>query len=108
MQEFGLPIFFNFNFFHPSGLSASLKGTYVDQDGDFERQGTLGAFEHGHDNFWLFDVALRYRFPKRYGFLAVGVTNLFDQDFEHYDTDRDNPRIQPDRSVFASITLALP
>ncbi len=29
------------NFFHPSGLSASLKGTYVDQDGSFERQDDL-------------------------------------------------------------------
>jgi outer membrane receptor protein involved in Fe transport len=96
------------NFFHPSGLSASLKGTYVKQDGEFERQGTLGDFKNGDDDFWLVDAALRYRFPKRYGFLTVGVRNLFDKDFEHYDTDRDNPRIQPDRSVFATITVAIP
>ena len=56
------------NFFHPSGLSASLKGTYVNQDGKFERQGTLGTFEDGDDKFWLVDAAIRYRFPKRYGF----------------------------------------
>jgi hypothetical protein len=35
------------NFFHPSGLSASLKGTYVDQQGSFERQGSIGTFEKG-------------------------------------------------------------
>ena len=29
------------NFFHPSGLSASFKGTYVDQDGEFERLNVL-------------------------------------------------------------------
>jgi tetratricopeptide (TPR) repeat protein len=96
------------NFSHPSGLSASLKATYVYQDGEFERQGTLGVFEDGDDDFWVVDAAIRYRFPKRYGFFTVGVRNLLDTDFEHYDTDRNNPRIQPDRSVFAVITLALP
>jgi len=97
-----------FNFFHPSGLSASLTGTYIDQQGSFERQGSLGTFENGDDQFWLVDAAIRYRFPKRYGFFTVGVSNLSDEDFEHFDTDRDNPRIQPDRYFFASITLAVP
>ncbi|MGD8410380.1 MAG: TonB-dependent receptor, partial [Desulfobacterales bacterium] len=67
-----------------------------------------GEFENGDDNFWLFDAAIRYRLPKRYGFLTVGAKNLFDEDFEHFDTDVDNPRVQPDRSVFARVTLAIP
>jgi Tfp pilus assembly protein PilF len=97
------------NFFHPSGLSASLKGTYIDQDGTFQRQGAApGTFEDGDDDFWLVDAAIRYRFPKRYGFFTVGATNLFDEDFNHFDTDEDNPRVQPDRTVFARLTLALP
>jgi tetratricopeptide (TPR) repeat protein len=96
------------NFFHPSGFSASLKGTYVNQDGKFERQGTLGTFENGDDSFWLVDAAIRYRFPKRYGFLTAGVKNLFDEDFEYFDSDRVNPRILPDRSAFVKITLAFP
>ena len=85
-----------------------MRGTYVNQDGKFERQGTLGTFEDGDDKFWLVDAAIKYRFPKRYGFVTVGVTNLFDEDFEHFDTDRNNPRIQPNRFIFATITLALP
>ena len=96
------------NFFHPSGFSASLKGTYVNQDGKFERQGTIGTFEDGDDKFWLVDAAIKYRFPNRFGFLTVGVTNLFDKNFEHFDTDSNNPRILPDRFVFARVTLALP
>ena len=96
------------NFFHPLGISASVKGTYVDQDGKFERQGSIGTFENGDDNFWLVDAAITYRFPKRYGFLTAGVKNLFDEDFEYFDSDRVNPRIQPDRSFFAKITLAFP
>jgi len=98
-----------FNFFHPSGLSASLKGTYIDQQGKFSRQGApAGTFENGDDEFWLVDAAIRYRFPKRYGFFTVGVSNLSDEDFEHWDADIDNPRFQPDRYFFASITLAVP
>ncbi len=97
------------NFFHPSGLSATLKGTYIDQDGSFNRlDAPLGITENGQDDFWLFDAAIRYRFPKRYGFFTVGVSNLTDKDFEHFDTDRDNPRIQPDRFFFVRVTLALP
>ncbi len=94
------------NFFHPTGLGATFKGTYIDQQGSFERQGTLGTFERGEDNFWLFDAAISYRFPKRYGFITIGATNLFDDEFEHFDSDRKNPRIQPDRFFFARLTLA--
>ena len=94
------------NFYHPSGLSASLTTTYYDQDGDFVR--IDGSNESDDDNFWLVDVGLRYRFPKRYGFLTVGARNLFDEDFNYYDTDFENPAIWPERVIFATVTLALP
>jgi hypothetical protein len=96
------------NFFHPSGFSAGLKATYIDQDGKFDRQGDLGNFENGDDNFWLVDAGIKYRIPKRLGFLTVGVSNLFDEEFEYWDSDPDNARIQPDRVAFARFTLALP
>jgi hypothetical protein len=96
------------NFFHPCGLSASFKGTFVDQDGEFERATDVGVFEDGDDNFWVFDAAINYRLPKRYGFISVGAKNIFDEDFEHFDTDPDNARIQPDRTAFATVTLAFP
>ena len=96
------------NFFHPCGLSAYLKGTYVDQSGNFERQGSVGIFEKGEDNFWLVDAAISYRLPKRYGFVTIGAKNLFDEKFQYYDTDRKNPRIQPDRNIFCKLTLAFP
>jgi hypothetical protein len=96
------------NFFHPIGLSAGLTGTWVKQQGSFERKQAPRTFENGDDDFILVDAAIRYRFPKRFGFFTVGVSNLTDEDFEHFDTDRDNPRIQPDRFFFASFTLAVP
>jgi opacity protein-like surface antigen len=97
------------NFFHPIGLSAGVTGTYVDQQGSFNRQtAPPGTFENGKDDFWLVDAAIKYRFPKRYGFFTVGVRNLTDEDFEYWDSDIENPRIQPDRFFFASFTLAVP
>jgi hypothetical protein len=117
------------NFFHPSGLSASLTGTYIDQQGSFERATDVGIFENGDDDFFLVDAAISYRLPKRFGFITVGARNLFDNSFKYYDTDRDydfrglEPRdnvdlpdtvgapfvrspIRPDRLVFLTFTLA--
>jgi outer membrane receptor protein involved in Fe transport len=96
------------NFFHPTGLSASLKGTYINQDGEFERQGSIGSFESGDDDFWLVDAALSYRFPKRFGVFTVGVKNMFDEEFEYFDSDRVNPTVIPDRYFFATVTFAIP
>ena len=96
------------NLFHTSGLSASLKGTYVNQDGEFETKDDRGVFEDGDDDFWLIDLAVKYRLPKRYGFVTVGVNNVFDKDFDYFDSDTDNPLMQPGRFVFGKVTLALP
>ncbi|MGD9235468.1 MAG: tetratricopeptide repeat protein [Desulfobacterales bacterium] len=96
------------NFFHPSGLSASLQGTYFYQDGRFERIPGGGPLENDNGDFVLVDAAINYRLPKRYGLLTLGVTNLFDDDFDYFEVDFDNPQIQPDRVIFGKITLALP
>ena len=96
------------NFFHPSGFSAFLKGTYVNQKGSFDRLFQEGVFEPGEDDFWVVDAAINYRLPKRYGFITVGASNLFDKEFQYFDTDPANPRIQPDRFIFAKVTLAFP
>jgi hypothetical protein len=95
-------------FYHPSGLSAMLKASYVNQDGRFERQGALGTFIHGEDQFWLFDTAISYRLPKKYGFISVGAKNLFNRHFSYFDADPMNPTIQPSRFIYGKITLALP
>jgi outer membrane receptor for ferrienterochelin and colicin len=95
------------NFFHPSGLSCGLKVTYWDQDGKFKHFDSFSV-KNADDTFWLVDAAIRYRFPKRYGFFTVGVTNLFDEDFEYFEVDTTNSRIQPSTFYFASITLAVP
>jgi tetratricopeptide (TPR) repeat protein len=98
---------FGLNFFHPSGLSASLTGTYYHQDGKFFRLAT-GLSQSARDDFWTLDAGINYRLPKRYGFITVGATNLLDKNFKYFETDLNNPRIQPDRMVFLKVTLALP
>jgi tetratricopeptide (TPR) repeat protein len=96
-------------FFHPSGLSASLTATHWDQDGTFTFFFDPSVpFRPGSDDFWTVDTAVSYRLPKRYGFISVGVTNLFDEEFNFFEVDFDNPTIQPTRMVFARVTLAFP
>ncbi len=89
------------NFFHPSGINVGLKATYYDQEGTIEREVIdFGLFEEGSDQFWLVDATIGYRLPKRYGLVTVGVTNLFDEEFDYYEVDRNNLRIQQGTQVF--------
>jgi len=94
------------NFFHPSGLSTFLTATYWNQDGTFVLNDE--SVQSGSDDFWIVDAGISYRLPKRYGFITIGATNLFDQDFKFFERDLNNPSVQPDRTFFAKITLALP
>jgi hypothetical protein len=92
--------------FHPSGFGASLKATYFNQDGTFVLNDR--SVRSGSDDFWAVDTGISYRLPKRYGFVTVGASNLFDTHFKFFDRDLNNPSIQPSRTFFARITLALP
>jgi hypothetical protein len=94
--------------FHPSGLSASLTATYFNQDGKFGGFIAGVPIRHGSDDFWTTDVAINYRLPQRYGFITFGATNLFDEHFDFFDRDLRNASIQPARTFFGRVTLALP
>jgi outer membrane receptor protein involved in Fe transport len=96
-------------FFHPSGLSASFTATHWDQDGTFTFffDSTVPV-RSGSDDFWTVDAAISYRLPKRYGLISIEATNLFDEEFNFFEVDFDNPTIQPTRTVFARVTLAFP
>ena len=79
-----------------------MTGTYVNQN---------GALADGTDvssRFWVLDAALTYRLPNRFGFIAVGASNLTDKRFNFFDTDYRNPTLQPGRMAFARVSLALP
>lgn len=97
------------SFFHPSGLGAFLTGTYTNQAGKFESVRFPFPIQSGRDQFFTVDAGIRYRLPQRYGFVTLGAANLFDQQFKYFNTDINNPgSLQPKRTIFARLTLALP
>jgi Flp pilus assembly protein TadD len=93
--------------FHPSGVSLALGATYVDQHGVFLRNSTA-AFEEGRRDFWVLDAGIRYRLPRRYGFIAFGVNNFLDEDSPYQSTDVHNPDLRPGRLFYGKVTLAIP
>jgi tetratricopeptide (TPR) repeat protein len=94
-------------YFHPIGVSAGLKATYIRQDGDFISFDQSGLIEvPGDDQFWVVDAAIRYRLPKRYGTISLVAKNLFNEEFSFQDTDPGNPQIVPDRQVLLKATFS--
>jgi tetratricopeptide (TPR) repeat protein len=104
LQTHRVPV--GFSFFHPSGFSASLNATYINQAGRFVLLN--GTDRNGSQDFWTLDAAINYRLPNRYGIITFGATNLTDRKFKFFDRDFNNPSIQPNRMLFGKITLALP
>jgi len=104
-----LPV--GFNIFHPSGVSASLTATYVNQHGSFE-SATTTEFGPGRDSFWNIDTAVNYRLPKRYGLLTFGVNNLTDKKFKYFDSENGAANVYssfiPSRLIFGRLTLSFP
>jgi tetratricopeptide (TPR) repeat protein len=91
-------------YFHPSGLTAEIAASYIDQQGDFFS--FTSGYQEKSDSFWSMDAALTYRLPRRMGLLRLEVTNLFDTDFNYLDTDLADPHIQPERQIVGSFTLS--
>ncbi len=94
-------------FFHPSGWGGYLGVTYLKQDGEF-RNSLASDFVPGDRDFWVVDAALRYRLPKRFGFLVAGVNNLTDERSTYQATDSKSLPIRPGRVAFARVVLAVP
>jgi hypothetical protein len=91
-------------FFHPSGFTARMQISFIDQQGEFV-SGPPGVFASGHDDFVVVDAALGYRLPDRYGFIGVVGKNLFDEKFQFQDTDPGNPSVIPDRQFLVQGTF---
>ena len=60
----------------------------------------------GDDQFWVVNASIGYRLPKRWSLITLEARNLLDEKFNFQDTDPANPRIYPERLVFARLTLA--
>jgi tetratricopeptide (TPR) repeat protein len=96
---------FGGNFFHPGGLFAGLKASYVYQKGEFGYP-QFSPTTQDDDKFWVVDARLGYRFPRQWGIFSLELKNLFDEKFKFQDIDPTNPRIVPERQIYARLTLA--
>jgi tetratricopeptide (TPR) repeat protein len=94
-------------FFHPSGFGAFVAATRVAQEGAF-RPANGTEFLPGDRSFWVLDAGLRYRLPKRFGFLVAGVNNQTDERSTYEATDSKNLGIRPGRVAYARVVLAIP
>lgn len=105
IKTFRFPL--GISFFHPSGFTARLKATFIDQEGQFvEFIDDEEVDVTGDDQFWLFDAVIGYRLPKRWGFVSLEAKNLLDKEFKFQDTDPAHPLIIPERLILARITLS--
>ncbi len=93
-------------YFHPSGLFARLRTTYVDQKVE------LPTGKDG-DEFTLVDAAVGYRLPNRFGVLDLAVNNVLGTDFDYQGLrlrtsrqEEENPPFTPERSVLVRVILA--
>jgi outer membrane receptor protein involved in Fe transport len=98
---------FGVSYFNASGIFTRMGATFVNQEVD----SLAGGRSDGNDKFWIVDASIGYRLPKRWGIASVGVKNLFDEDFHFQDINFQSgepltPLFQPDRMVFAQVTIS--
>ncbi len=92
-------------YFLANGLFGSLRGTYVEQALVDQ------TYEERNETFWIFDLSLGYRLPKRLGSVRVDVQNLFDEEFSFYGLDFQSGSVpkrlfSPERAVYAKVEFA--
>ena len=92
------------SFFHPIGVTARVRPTYVHQEGKFGDP-VAGSIS-GSDSFWVLDASLAYRLPRRWGIVSVEGRNLLDERFRFQETDLATPVVSRGRLVLFKLNLA--
>jgi hypothetical protein len=91
------------------GMFAAFRAGYASQKLRFVDP--FGAETAGETDFWIADVSLGARLPRRLGSVSLDVLNLFDERFQYQDTDfLGTPRVplfQPKRLVLLRIRVNL-
>lgn len=92
------------SYFSPDRFYSTLTVTYVDQEVKF------ADASRGDDQFWIANLVLGYRFPKRAGSASLAVNNLFDETFLFQDrnfqtTEPEKPRFIPERTLLFNVSL---
>jgi hypothetical protein len=93
--------------FGPAGFSFTASASWVHQTGTFVDTLQNNQETQGTSTFWVTDLELRWRLPRRAGTIAVGVSNLFDRRFSYFEPDPANPTVYPERFWYARFQLLL-
>ena len=91
----------NLGYFNSNGLSLNVEPTYYKQSGLFDSL-TAGP-EEGSDDFWLFDLTARWKFPSYSGQLVFSVDNIFDKEFSFVNSNPLNSEVSPERAYYIKI-----
>jgi Tfp pilus assembly protein PilF len=97
---FGLAIHLRNMFF------SKLVATYVEQSGEFFFINAGPDPVPAEDRFWIADLTLGYRLPRRMGTLSIDIRNLFDEQFQYQETDLFTRRFAKERVVLFRASLA--
>jgi hypothetical protein len=96
-------------YFAPTGFFGGVTGTYVDQEVERSVTATQGQ---GADQFFVLDLAVGYRLPRRAGVVSLVVNNALDERFNYQDDSyrefRDEPSTGPylpERTVMGRVIL---
>lgn len=99
------------HYFDPSGVFASIGGTFGRQDVNRHQPAGKAANE-GSESFFLVDGAIGYQFPQRRGQISLEVRNLLDSNFSYQDDNFRTPtneyqlsRYIPRRTIFWQLTV---
>ena len=98
-------------YFDPSGFFASMGIVYVNQQVQFLDPPSLTLTPTQSENFSLVNAGLGYRFPKRWGMVALQANNLLDKKFHYQDNsfrsaDQSiNPLYIPERTIFGRLVI---
>ena len=98
---------FGVSLFGPAGFSFTASASWVHQTGTFVDTLQNNQETQGTSTFWVTDLELRWRLPRRAGTIAVGVSNLFDRRFSYFEPDPANPTVYPERFWYARFQLLL-
>jgi tetratricopeptide (TPR) repeat protein len=91
--------------FLPGGFTPRAQLSYIDQH-RLTPDMMSGEMARQSDNFWILDVGLGYRLPKRNGTLALELRNLTDRQFEYEELDPLQPVACRERTVLVKLTLS--
>ena len=103
-------------YYHPQGFFARLTATYVNQNAAVRDDSVASGESEASDRFWLTDLSLGYRLPKRFGLVTFGIKNLFDEGIQFQELspnvigDIEGELVPPlfvlERVLFGQLTLA--